>query len=323
MTFIAEYSADRRRGFFGSWLEFGTLTGYALGATLVTVLTTVLTDAQMVSWGWRLPFLLALPLGLAGLYLRTRLEETPAFEQLLDSSEQHEGISAKEALRSIFVEHWRTMLLAGGVIVAWNVTNYLLTSYVPTYLTETLPSKGEHGISEHASDLLQIVVLVLLMVVITFLGRLSDRIGRRPVLLIGSAALVVLGLPAVLLLRAGGLFTTFLGLLVIGLVLVCFSSTAPSTLPAMFPTRIRYGGLSITFNLFVSAFGGTTATVVSALVLATGDLNWPGYYLVGAGVVGLVCVYLLTESAGDPLAGSQPAVGTEQEARELIAARTS
>jgi MHS family proline/betaine transporter-like MFS transporter len=323
MTFIAEYSADRRRGFFGSWLEFGTLTGYALGATLVTVLTTVLTDAQMVSWGWRLPFLLALPLGLAGLYLRTRLEETPAFEQLLDSSEQHEGISAKEALRSIFVEHWRTMLLAGGVIVAWNVTNYLLTSYVPTYLTETLPSKGEHGISEHASDLLQIVVLVLLMVVITFLGRLSDRIGRRPVLLIGSAALVVLGLPAVLLLRAGGLFTTFLGLLVIGLVLVCFSSTAPSTLPAMFPTRIRYGGLSITFNLFVSAFGGTTATVVSALVLATGDLNWPGYYLVGAGVVGLVCVYFLAESAGDPLAGSQPAVGTEQEARELIAARTS
>ncbi|HEY2096689.1 MAG TPA: MFS transporter [Pseudonocardia sp.] len=323
MTFIAEYSADRRRGFFGSWLEFGTLTGYALGATLVTVLTTVLTDAQMVSWGWRLPFLLALPLGLAGLYLRTRLEETPAFEQLLDSSEQHEGISAKEALRSIFVEHWRTMLLAGGVIVAWNVTNYLLTSYVPTYLTETLPSRGEHGISEHASDLLQIVVLVLLMVVITFLGRLSDRIGRRPVLLIGSAALVVLGLPAVLLLRAGGLFTTFLGLLVIGLVLVCFSSTAPSTLPAMFPTRIRYGGLSITFNLFVSAFGGTTATVVSALVLATGDLNWPGYYLVGAGVVGLVCVYLLTESAGDPLAGSQPAVGTEREARELIAARSS
>jgi MHS family proline/betaine transporter-like MFS transporter len=89
----------------------------------------------------------------------------------------------------------------------------------------------------------------------------------------------------------------------------------------MFPTHIRYGGLSITFNLFVSAFGGTTATVVSALVLATGDLNWPGYYLVGAGVVGLVCVYLLPESAGEPLAGSQPAVATEQEARELIAQR--
>lgn len=322
MTFIAEYSADRRRGFFGSWLEFGTLTGYALGATLVTVLTTALSPDQMVSWGWRLPFLLALPLGVAGVYLRTKLEETPAFEQMLASSEEHQGPTAKEALRGVFADHWRTMLLAGGIIVAWNVTNYMLTSYVPTYLTETLPSKGEHGISETASQLLQIAVLIILMVVITFLGRLSDRLGRRPMLLIGAAALVVLGLPSVLLLRAGSLFTTFLGLLVMGLMLVCFSSTAPSTLPAMFPTHLRYSGLSVTFNLFVSAFGGTTAIVVSGLVLASGDLNWPGYYLIAAGVVGAVCAYLLKESNGRPLEGSQPAVATEQEARELIAERS-
>lgn len=322
MTFIAEYSADRRRGFFGSWLEFGTLTGYALGATLVTVLTTALSPEQMVSWGWRLPFLLALPLGVAGVYLRTKLEETPAFEQMLASSEEHQGPTAKEALRGVFADHWRTMLLAGGIIVAWNVTNYMLTSYVPTYLTDTLPSKGEHGISETVSQLLQIAVLIILMVVITFLGRLSDRLGRRPMLLIGAAALVVLGLPSVLLLRAGGLFTTFLGLLVMGLMLVCFSSTAPSTLPAMFPTHLRYSGLSVTFNLFVSAFGGTTAIVVSGLVLASGDLNWPGYYLIAAGVVGAVSAYFLKESNGLPLEGSQPAVATEQEARELIADRS-
>jgi MHS family proline/betaine transporter-like MFS transporter len=323
MTFIAEYSPDKRRGFLGSWLEFGTLTGYALGASLTSVMQATLTTEQMTSWGWRLPFLLALPLGIAGLYLRMRLEETPAFTALLEESDQHEGTSTKDALKGIFVEHWRTMLLAGGVIVAWNVTNYLLTSYIPTYLTETLPSRREPGLSEGLSDILQIAVLLILMVVITFLGRLSDRIGRRPVLLIGGGALVLLGLPSVLLLRVGGLFTTFLGLLVMGLMLVCFSSTAPSTLPAMFPTAIRYSGLSITFNLFVSAFGGTTATVVGALVLSTGDLNWPGYYLIAAGAVGLVCTYLLTESAGKALAGSQPAVSTDEEARELLAAERS
>jgi MHS family proline/betaine transporter-like MFS transporter len=102
--------------------------------------------------------------------------------------------------------------------------------------------------------------------------------------------------------------------------LVCFSSTAPSTLPAMFPTHIRYSGLSITFNLFVSAFGGTTAVVVSALVAATGDLDWPGYYLVAAGLVGLISALLLAESARRPLVGSRPAVATEQEARALLAA---
>ncbi|MCE0762749.1 MFS transporter [Pseudonocardia kujensis] len=316
MTFIAEYAPDRRRGFLGSWLEFGTLTGYALGAGLVTFLTWLLTPEQLVSWGWRIPFLLALPLGVVGLYLRVKLEETPAFQAMLKSSESKEGTPTGRAFRLIFTRYWKQMLIAGGVIIAWNVTNYVLTAYVPTYVTQTLPP--EDRISESASNLLQIAVLVILMAVITFLGRLSDRIGRRPVLMIGSVALVVLGLPSVLLLRQGGVGATFLGLLVMGLMLVCFSSTAPSTLPALFPTEIRYGGLSITFNLFVSAFAGTAATVIGALVLATGDLNWPGYYLIAAGVVGAISVWLLAESARRPLAGSRPAASSEAEARELI-----
>lgn len=321
MTFIAEYSADRRRGFFGSWLEFGTLTGYAMGASLVTILTIALPHEAMLSWGWRLPFLLSLPLGIAGLYLRLKLEETPAFKNMLAESETREGTSAGEGLRQLFADHWRTMLLAGGVIIAWNVTNYLLTSYVPTYLTTTLPASGEPGISEEASNLLQIAVLLLLMVVITFLGALSDRFGRRRVLLAGCAGLIVLGLPSVLLLRSGGIATTFIGLMVMGLSLVCFAAVAPSTLPAMFPTHIRYGGLSVTFNIFVSAFGGTTAIVVSGLVLATGNLNFPGYYLIGAGVLGAICAYLMKETAGKPLPGCHPAVTTEEEARELLARR--
>lgn len=319
MTFIAEYSADRKRGFFGSWLEFGTLTGYAMGAGFSTLLIAFLPHDALISWGWRLPFLLALPLGVVGLYLRIKLEETPAFKELLEHSETKQGTPTGEAFKLIFTKHWRAMLIAGGLIVAWNVTNYVLTAYVPTYTTGTLPQYGEEGVSEVTSNVLQIIVLLILMVVITFIGRLSDRVGRKPILVFGSIALIVLGLPSVLLLR-GGLFGQFGGLLIMGLILVCFSAVSPSALPAMFPTEIRYGGLSITFNLFVSAFAGTAATVIAALVLATGDLNWPGYYLIGAGVVGLISLYFLAESAGKPLEGSKPAVATEEEARELIAA---
>jgi MHS family proline/betaine transporter-like MFS transporter len=321
MTFIAEYAPDKRRGFLGSWLEFGTLTGYVMGATLVTVLTTVLSDSQMLSWGWRIPFLLALPLGIVGLYLRLRLEETPAFQKLVAHSEQHEGTPTGAAFKLIFVKHWRAVLVVGGLVIAWNVTNYMLTSYMPTYLTTTLPDHGEDGTSETTSEILQIVVLLILIVIITFMGRLSDRFGRRPVLLGGCIALIVLSLPAVLLLRLGGIAPTFIGLMVMGLMLVCFSSTCPSTLPAMFPTEIRYGGLSIAFNLFVSAFGGTTAAVMGGLVLATGDLNWPGYYLIAAGVVGAISVYFLKESARKPLAGSDPSVSTDAEARKVVAAQ--
>jgi MFS transporter, MHS family, proline/betaine transporter len=318
MTFIAEYAPDKRRGFLGSWLEFGTLTGYAFGATVATVLSTTLSTEQLLGWGWRIPFLIALPLGAIGLYLRLRLAETPAFEQLMATERK---APARTEFHTVFVDYWPVMLLCSGLVLAWNVTNYMLTSYIPTYLTETLPAHGEPGAGETAAQILQIVMLVALMAVITFLGRLSDRIGRRRVVMVGCVALVVLSLPSVLLLRAGGQTATFLGLMIMGLTLVCFSSTLPATLPAMFPTQIRAGGLSIAFNVSVSLFGGTTSAVMGSLVAATGDLNWPAYYLMAAGVIGAVCIYLTRESARKPLTGSAPIVTSEREARELVHAQ--
>ncbi|GAB2991558.1 MFS transporter [Amycolatopsis acidiphila] len=320
MTFIAEYAPDRRRGFFGSWLEFGTLTGYAFGATIATVLSGVLSTDQLLSWGWRIPFLIALPLGVVGLYLRLKLEETPAFAELMKKAGDANK-PKKSEYRTVFVDYWRVMLLCGGLVLAWNVTNYMLTSYFPTYLTDTLPSHGHTGTGETAAEVLQIVMLVVLMVVITFLGRLSDKVGRRKVVLAGCVGLVVLSLPAVLLLQAGGDVRTLAGLLITGLILICFSAVLPSTLPAMFPTHIRAGGLSISFNIAVSLFGGTTSAVMSALVAGTGDLNWPAYYLMAAGVVGAICILLTRETARRPLDGSAPIVESRQEARDVVSAQ--
>jgi MHS family proline/betaine transporter-like MFS transporter len=317
MTFIAEYAPDRRRGFFGSWLEFGTLSGYAFGAGLATVLSAMLPDDALLSWGWRIPFLIALPIGLVGLYLRTKLEDTPAFEALVSESEQHQGTPAREEFREIFLKYFPTMLVCGGLVLTWNVLNYMLTSYMPTYL-ENLPKYGVQGTEETLAQVLQIVVLVIMMVVITFCGRLSDRIGRRPVVLAGCVSMVVLSFPSVLLIQAGGATATFFGLLLMGLILVVFSGTLPSTLPAMFPTHIRAGGLSIAFNIFVSLFGGTTSVVMASLVSATGDLNWPAYYLTAAGVIGAVAIYFTRESAGRHLRGSAPTASSREEAQELV-----
>jgi MHS family proline/betaine transporter-like MFS transporter len=321
MTFIAEYAPDKRRGFLGSWLEFGTLTGYLMGATLSTVLDTFLSEPALLSWGWRIPFLIAAPLGVIGLYLRMKLEETPAFAKIAKESEGREGNQTLAEFRSIFVKYWPAMLVCMGLVLVFNVTNYMLTGFIPTYLTDTLPSHGIAGVGDTASNLLQIVVLVLMMVVITFIGRLSDRIGRRPVIMTASAALVVLSVPSVLLIRSGSGIGVFLGLLLMGLMLVCFSATMPSTLPALFPTEIRYGSLSIAFNISVSLFGGTTATVTSLLITGTGDLNMPGYYLMAAGIIGAISIYFTKESAGRSLPGSPPAAATEQEAEELVASR--
>lgn len=204
----------------------------------------------------------------------------------------------------MFTTYWPAMLLCAGLVLTWNIANYMLTSYLPTYLTETLPAHRT-GVGKTASEILQIVVLVVLMLVITFIGRLSDRIGRKPIVLTGCIGLVVLSLPAILLIRAGGNTATFFGLLVLGLMLVLFSAVLPSTLPALFPTHVRAGGLSIAFTISVSLFGGTTATVMSALVAGTGDLNWPARYLMIAGAVGTVCVFFMRESARRPLPDSR------------------
>jgi MHS family proline/betaine transporter-like MFS transporter len=303
LTLIAEYAPDRRRGFFGSWLEFGTITGYTLGAGVCTVLIAMLPDEDLLSWGWRLPFMLALPLGITGVYLRIRLEDTPAFRQLMERSPALVTMTYRRAFHILAKRYRSAALAAGGLVIAWNVTNYVLTNYVPTYLTGTLPRYGQSSTSETVATGIQVAVTLLMLCVILTVGRLSDRIGRKPILMTGSVSLIVLGLPSVWLLREG-LTGQIIGLLIMGGSLVCFAAVAPSTLPALFPTLIRYGGLAVTFNVAVSLFAGTAPTIIEAAVTTTGNLDWPGYYLVAAGVIGVLSVYFIKESAGKPLAGA-------------------
>lgn len=298
-TFIAEYAPDERRGFFGSWLEFGTLAGYIGGAGLVTLLTALLSEDDLLSWGWRLPFLVAGPMGLIGLYLRTRLEETPAFAAEADRAERERP---KVPLRETVAGQWRALLLCVGLVLVFNVTDYMLLSYLPSYLTSELRYDETHGL------LVVLAVMALMMVAQPFAGALTDRVGRRPVIAAGCLGFLVLSVPALLLIRQGSLLAVALGTAALGLLLVCFTSAMPSALPALFPTRVRYGSLSIGFNVSVSLFGGTTPLAVTALIGATGDMMTPAYYMMAAAVVGGVAVWFMAESAGRPLPGSAPSV---------------
>ncbi|HEY9289732.1 MAG TPA: MFS transporter [Microlunatus sp.] len=319
MTFIAEYAPDRRRGFLGSLLEVGTFTGYLLGATVSTLMGALLTEDQMLSWGWRLPFFVALPLGLIGVYLRSRLADTPAYLQLEKESEQREKEHKQQPgeFKQIF-KLWPNMLACIGLVLAWNVTNYMLTAYMPTYFPEMAAIQGSGGVSELTSEVLQIIVMAVCLAIIPLIGRLSDRVGRKIIVRAGSAALIVLAIPSLLLIRSDTIGSILGGLLIMGLSLICFSATMPSTLPSLFPTAVRAGALSIAFNISVSLFGGTTSTVMSALVGATGNLMWPAYYLMAAGVIGFIAIQRVPESNGRPLWGSTPAASSKEEARDMV-----
>ncbi|MFD4548771.1 glycine betaine/L-proline transporter ProP [Streptomyces sp. NPDC058466] len=318
-TFIAEYAPDRRRGFFGSFLELGTLAGYVGAAGLVTVLTGVLGSGGMESWGWRVPFLVAGPIGLVGLYLRLRLDETPAFQKLEDESSHKasDAASAVEAtakgdLAKIFRDYWQTLILCVCLVGAYNITDYMLLSYMPTYLSDEMGYSETHGL------LILIATMAVLMLIISQVGKLSDRFGRKPLLMAGMLGFLVLSVPAFLLVQQGGLAAVSAGMLMLGLSLVCMLGTMSAALPALFPTQVRYGSLSVGYNLSASLFGGTTPLVITALISATGSDMMPAYYAMAAALVGVIAVACMKETAQQPLAGSPPSVGTPEEAAELV-----
>ena len=312
-TFVAEYAPDKRRGFFASFLEFGTLAGYVAAAGIVTIIQTVVSAEDLLQWGWRIPFLIAGPLGLIGLYLRLRLEETPAF-QMMEQAEERSlaDESTGKKLRETLVDNWRPLVLCIVLVATYNIAHYGLLSYMPTYLTNTLGYDESHGL------ILMIIVMIVMMMGISYVGKFSDRVGRKPLLLSGFIGFFVLSLPAYLLIGVGNYVTVFLGLAILGGLPLLFVGVFPSVLPALFPTGIRYGGLAIGYNLAVSIFGGTTPLVLTALESATGSNLVAPMYMMIAAVIGGIAVLLIPETARKPLDGSPPAVATDEEARRII-----
>ncbi len=313
--FVAEYSPDRKRGFMGSWLDFGSIAGFVLGAGVVVLISAILGEDNFRSWGWRLPFFLALPLGIIGLYLRHALEETPAFQQHIDKLEQgdKEGLAEgpKVSFKEIATKHWRSLLTCIGIVISTNVTYYMLLTYMPSYLSHNLHYSEEHGV------LIIIAIMIGMLFVQPVIGMLSDRYGRRPFILFGSVALLIFSLPAFILINSNVLGLIFAGLLILAVILNAFTGVMASTLPAMFPTHIRYSALASAFNISVLV-AGLTPTLAAWLVESTENLMMPAYYLMVIAIIGLVTGLTMKETANKPLKGATPAASDIAEAREIV-----
>ncbi|MDA4102865.1 MFS transporter [Mycolicibacterium monacense] len=294
-TFMAEYAPNRRRGLLGSFLEFGTLGGFAIGALLMLGCSLVLGDDQMHDWGWRLPFLLAAPLGLVGVYLRSRLEDTPVFRELEEKGEAEPQVTA--AFRDLLARYWRPILKLGGMVVALNVVNYTLLSYMPTYLETQI------GLSADQSLLVPIIGMLAMMVFVPFVGLLSDRVGRKPLWWFSLIGLFVAGVPMFLLMGTN-LAGAVIGFAVLGLLYVPQLATISATFPAMFPTQVRYAGFAIAYNVSTSLFGGTAPAVNEWLTNTTGDVLFPAYYMMAACVIGALALIKVPETARCPINGT-------------------
>ncbi|HET9861473.1 MAG TPA: MFS transporter [Nocardioidaceae bacterium] len=302
-TFMAEYSPDRKRGFLGSFLEFGTLAGFTLGALVVLGTELVVGPEAMADWGWRIPFLLAGPLGIIGLYMRSKLEDTPVFQELEDEHAEEKSFAAE--FKDLVSSYRRPLLALGGLVIALNVCNYTLLAYMPTYLENTV------GLTSQASLTVIILGQVAMMLVIPFSGRLSDRFGRKPMWWVSLGGLFVLAVPMYLLI-AQNFALAIVGFGVLGLLYVIQLSTISATFPAMFPTQVRFAGFAIAYNVSTALFGGTAPYVNERLIGITGSELVPAFYMMAACAVGAVALLFVPETARASIRGTGvPGVDTE------------
>ena len=312
-TFMAEYAPDKRRGFFGSFLEVGTLAGFNGGALLMLGLIAFTSEDQMQSWGWRIPFLVAGPLGLIGLYLRNKMEDTPIFKELEAAEET--STSARATLRELFSTHMGTLLSLSGLVIALNVVNYTLLTYSPTYLQEVI------NLSEDNALIVPIIGQFIMMLLLPLFGAISDRVGRKPLWLVSLIGLIVLAIPMYKLMGTS-VAGAVIGFAVLGLLYAPQLATISATFPAMFPTPVRYAGLALGYNVATSIFGGTAGFANQALIDGTGDPLWPAYYMMIACAVGLVALFFVVETKGVSLRGTHKPGTPEAIAEQRALTRT-
>ncbi|WP_236580149.1 MFS transporter [Streptomyces sp. HM190] len=286
VSVMTEFAPAGRRGLYGSWQSFTVALGLLGGAGAAALLASVLSPAQLESWGWRLPFLSALPLGLGALWLRLRLDETPVFRRA--------GATVRPPARALA----RAIALGAGRVMGWAAAGYTFLVVLPSYLQNSL----------HASFRQALVATVLANVgfaaVIVPAGWLSDRVGRRPVMLAGAVSVVALAVPLLNLLQDTSTSTAVKGVAVCaaGAVVGLMAGPGPAMLAEMFPTSVRCTGLGLAYALSNAVFSGCAGLIITETIKRTGSVDIPAYY--AAATCAVSALALLTLRKPDDENGS-------------------
>jgi len=283
-AFMVEWSEPGRRGFYGSLQQVGVVSGVLLGSIAGATINTVLTPEQIATWGWRVPFLFGGIIGPVGLYMRRSIGETPAFREAppeaVPANAHNLGLAAR----------------AAGFTILWTVAFYIYINYMPTF------TKTYAGLSGAQSLWSNSIGIAVMLGAIPVMGHLSDRVGRRPLLLACCAAFIVLPYPAARLFISAPPFAVIAACQVgFGLVLSLYSGAGPSAIAEIFPTRSRSTLMSAGNALATAIFGGFAPYIASWLIARTGNpVAWVAYVMTAAVVTGLV-ILSLKETAHEPL----------------------
>ena len=293
-SFIVEWAPDKGRGFYGSFQQASTVTGMLLGSAVAALVSTIFSAEALEGWAWRLPFLFGAILGPVGLWMRRGIEETPAFVEVKKEQEKAET----PAPAAVPGEDSPLMACARsfGFTVVWTVSFYIFLNYLPTF------TQNFAGITRSQSLWASTICLFSLVIMIPIFGTLSDKIGRRPLLLACCLSMIILPYPFMKWMVGGAGFGLIIVMeVVLAFFISMFSGAGPAAISEIFPTHSRSFLLSVSYALAVTIFGGFAPFIATKLIQVTGSPLSPSIYVAICGAISFFTIWKMRETAFDKL----------------------
>lgn len=292
MSFLGEHADAHRRGFIGSWCTFSGGLGNLLGSGVAALVTTLIPHEHLHSWGWRLPFLAGIAVGFVGMWLRRDVAESPTFTRASEAGEQVR-IPLLLALRRDYLAIFQTM----GLALMLSIGFYLPWVWLPTWLSAI----NKPHVRESTALIVNTVAMSVMTALIPVAGAMSDRVGRRRLLLAGCLAVLFICYPLFVVLASGNPWLDLQGQLVFAVFLALVYGPSAAALVELFPTQTRYSGIAFAYNVTLAVVGGTTPLVATWLIDETGYAKAPAFYLMAAALLAAVAVAWMPDRTGEEL----------------------
>lgn len=287
---LIELAPPGKRGFYGSWQMTGQMIALLLGAMVGTLITDIFSQEELMAWAWRIPFAFGLLIVPVAIYIRRHVDEPETFKRLVAAKAA--GTVKEMGLMEMLRTHARETLTGMGLVVTCTVSIYITFTYLITFSTVTLK------LPLHDTFLVQMAGAALMVVLMPFMGALSDRIGRRPLLITSLLGYLVILYPLYAWLVAepsiGKLLTVQL---IISLFVSAFFGVFSTVMAELFPANVRSAGMSMAYNIAVMVFGGFAQFIVTWLIRATGSAMSPAYYVMFGVVLGVISAFMIKERA--------------------------
>jgi len=277
MTFIVEHAPNDKRGLLGSATMFSLGAGVLLGILVTNLCFHTVGRESFENWGWRIPFIISLGIGMVAFYIRGHVDESPVYLE----AKKH-GRLSRAPVREVLSKHSGPLFAAISLYLCVTVPFYTFTGFFSNYLQRMMK------FSFHDAIVINGVAISLFMLAMPFASIVSDRMGRRKVIWFYALALAAVTYPVFILINSGDFYQTLLGECMFGIALGCYMGPIPAALVELFPTSVRYTGLSLSYNISAAAFGGTTPFILPKLIEYSGStIMAPAFYIMAFAVITL------------------------------------